>query len=179
MIGIISILVLAGVLSGVSYANPILTQITFGPSTSGSVTSGTSGVKFSGVSGWAYQGASVGSFTLANASIAITSGSNGIYTLAPNSEAFTVTIGTNHLDGTSPATPFPTFIGAITVGPLTTSGFRTTGFPVGGVVDTDFIGYKGGVSAGEIVPDPVPEPSTITMVGSGLLAMAGTLRRRF
>ena len=123
MIGIISILVLAGVLSGVSYANPILTQITFGPSTSGSVTSGTSGVKFSGVSGWAYQGASVGSFTLANASIAITSGSNGIYTLAPNSEAFTVTIGTNHLDGTlslatvtSPATPFPTFIGAITVG---------------------------------------------------------------
>lgn len=186
MIGMI--LVLAGVLSGVSYANPIATQITFGPSTTGSVTSSTSAVKFSGgVSGWAWQGSNgSGSFTLANANIAVTGGSNGVYTLASNSEAFTVTIGTSStLTGTlsldtvtSPASTTPTFIGAITVTGAT-GGFPTTGFHVGDMVDTDFIGYKGTVSAGQIVPDPIPEPGTIALLGSGLLGMAGVLRRRF
>jgi hypothetical protein len=37
----------------------------------------------------------------------------------------------------------------------------------------------GQISAGEVIPDPVPEPGTIAMMGSGLIAMAGFLRRRF
>ena len=186
LIGMISILALAGVLSGLAYANPIPTQITFGPSTAGSVTSSTSAVKFSGISGLAWQSSNgPGSFTLANANIAVTGGSNGVYTLASNAEAFTVTIGGGTLSGTlsldtvtSPASTVPTFIGKFTV-TGSSGAFPSTGFHVGNVVDTDFLGYKGTVSAGEIVPDPVPEPGTIALLGSGLLGMAGILRRRF
>lgn len=75
--------------------------------------------------------------------------------------------GTLSLDTvTSPASTTPTFIGAITVTGAT-GGFPTTGFHVGDMVDTDFIGYKGTVSAGQIVPDPIPEPGTILCWAQG------------
>src|SRR5271167_1579129 len=94
-IGIASIFVLAGVLSVVCYANPIPTQITFGPNSAGVVATGLTTESFSAVWGWAYQGANSGNpgFTLANATISVAGGSGGIYTLAPNAESFTVVIG--------------------------------------------------------------------------------------
>ena len=117
--------------------------------------------------------------------IGVLGGSNGVYTLASNAEAFAVKIGASTLTGTlsldtvtSPASVVPTFIGTFTVTGAT-GGFPSTGFHVGYVVDTDFLAYKGAVSAGEIVPDPVPEPGTIALLGSGLLGLAGVLRRRF
>ena len=104
LVGILSLIVLAGVLSGVSYANPIPVQITFGPSTAGSVTFNNTGspgasVSFSGISGLAYLGNASGNFTLSNASVAFASGSNSFYTLAANSLTLTVTIGTDSVAG--------------------------------------------------------------------------------
>jgi hypothetical protein len=60
-----------------------------------------------------------------------------------------------------------------------TAGFVNTGFATGDIVDIDFVTYKGKLSSGEIIPQaPVPEPGTIAMFGSGLLAAAGMLRRK-
>lgn len=185
LVGMISLVVLVGVLSTVSYANPIPTQITFGPSTTGSISVNSANASFTGVSGWAYQGPASGSFTLSDAVIAITGSlGNGVYSLASNAETFTVAIGPDSLSGTlslatvtGPTSPVPLFVGTITVNNAT-SGFGQTGFPVGAVVDADFVAFGGHVSAGQVVPDPVPEPGTIAMMGSGLLAVAGFLRRK-
>ena len=49
---------------------------------------------------------------------------------------------------------------------------------VGQTVGADMLLSNGAVSAGQIETDAVPEPGTIAMVGSGLLAMAGFLRRK-
>jgi hypothetical protein len=59
----------------------------------------------------------------------------------------------------------------------TTPGFAAIGFGKG-LADIDFVTYKGLLSSGEINSPSVPEPGTIALVGSGLLAAAGMLRRR-
>jgi len=186
LIGIISIFVLAGVLSGVCYANSIPTQITFGPNSAGSVTASPTSETFSGgIWGWAYQGGNSGNpgFTLANATIPVAGGSGGVYTLAANAENFTVNIGVNWLNGTlsldTVAIQPPgvaTFVGTLTIN-SSSAGFQSTGFAKGAVVSADFVAYKGNLSSGELIPS-VPEPGTIALVGSGLLAVAGMLRRR-
>jgi|SRR5271165_6589393 len=186
LIGMISIFVLAGVLSGVCYANSIPTQITFGPNSAGTVTASPALENFSGgVWGWAYQGPNHGNpgFTLANATIPVVGGSGGVYTLMANAENFTVSIGVDSLSGTlslnSVAIQPPgvaTFVGTLTVN-SSSAGFQSTGFPKGAVVSADFVTYQGNLSSGELIPS-VPEPGTIALVGSGLLALAGLLRRR-
>jgi hypothetical protein len=85
MIAMLSLVLVAGVLSGVSYANLIPVEISFGSSTTGSVTISNSSVNLSGISGWAYQGPSVGNFALSDATIPVSNGK-----LAPNSETLTV-----------------------------------------------------------------------------------------
>jgi hypothetical protein len=68
------------------------------------------------------------------------------------------------------------FVGTFTV-QTSTPGFASQGFKAGAVVDADFVTYAGHMSSGEIVA-PVPEPATFALVGSGLLAAAGFLRRK-
>ena len=186
LIGMISIFVLAGVLSGVCYANSIPTQITFGPNSAGTIAVSTAGPEtFSGVWGWAYQGAASGNpgFTMANETLTVDGVSGGIFTLAPNADTFTVSIGSDFLSGTLsldtvtiPKPGLAFFEGTLTINSAS-SGFQSSGFPVGAVVDADFAVRKGMLSDGELVPG-VPEPGTIALVGSGLLAIAGALRRR-
>jgi len=179
--GMLSIVVLVGVLSGIVYASSI--QITFGPNSSGTISMSTSSVTFSGVTGYAYQASSTGTFTMGNATVQIENSGH----LLPNTESFSVTLGSESLVGLLSLDQMATlgraslFVGTFTV-TSATSGFVSTGFPVGGVSEADFTvydGYQGAfLSSGEIQPS-VPEPGTIAMVGSAILAAAGFLRRKF
>jgi PEP-CTERM motif len=185
LIGMLSIFVLAGVLSGVSYANPIPTQITFGPSSGGTVTTGITTETFSGVWGWAYQGANSGNpgFNLANETLTVTGGGGGFYTLAANADNFTIQIGVNSLSGTlsldtvTLQSPLALFVGTLTIN-SSSPGFQSSGYPTGAVVNADFVTYKGNLSSGEITPS-VPEPSSLALLGTGVLGLAGVIRRKF
>jgi hypothetical protein len=183
LVVVLSLLVLAGSLTGVSFANNI--QITLGPSTSGLITTTSSSANFLNVAGYALQGGGLGlgTFGFLNGNIAVTNVTGPTYTLAVNSEAVTINIGSDTLNGnfslasfTQITSKIEIFVGTFTVTGAT-SGFANSGFPVGSVADADFVTYKGSLSSGELVPT-VPEPGTIAMVGSGLLAMAGVLRRK-
>ena len=177
-----ALLFLATMLTGASFANVIPTQITFGPNTTGSISVTSTYASFSSVSGYSYQTVQAGTFTLADNTIFFANG-NSPYTLLPNSSWFTVDIGADSLAGwVSLDTmysngPFGFFTGKYSI-TSSTSGFVQTGFPVGASVDIDFVTYQGRLSSGEIIP-AVPEPGTIALVGSGLLAAAGMLRRKF
>jgi len=99
-------------------------------------------VSLTRLSGWACQAANTWGFTLSNATIGVTGGSNGVHTLASNTETFTVTIGSKLLTGdlplntvTSSGSLTPLILGTITN--TGESGFAVTGFPAGAVVDTD------------------------------------------
>ena len=180
----LGLLFLATMLAGASFATVVPTQITFGPNTTGSVNVTNTQASFLSVTGHAYQAANTGSFSFATNTVFFANG-NSPYTLLPNSSWFTVDIGSDSLTGWVDLNtmyvngPFGFFIGTYTIAG-STSGFVQTGFPVGAVVDIDFVTYKGRLSSGEIIPDaPVPEPGTIALVGSGLLAAAGMLRRKF
>jgi len=189
LIGMLSLLLLAGVLSGVSYANPIPIQITFGPNVTGTVTVGTHSATFaggphnSGFAGLAWQaGQPQGNFTLSGATLNYATGSNP-YTFGPNSQAFTVTIGSNTLSGLLSVdalfvnAKYGFFAGTYDI-TSSSWGFVQTGFPVGAVVDIDFVTYYGKISSGEVNPVSTPEPGSIALMGTGLLGLAGFLRRR-
>jgi hypothetical protein len=178
LISMLSLVVLAGALTGVSYANAI--QITLGQSTAGTATAGSTGASFSGVSGYAYQGTNAGTYWLSDATLTGT-GCNVVCTLAANSETLTVTIGADTLVGTLSLDTEA--LGAYLQGSLyvssSTQGFIDTGYAVGQTVGADLVVIGGHVSSGQIETDAVPEPGSIALMGSGLIAMAGFLRRRF
>jgi hypothetical protein len=179
----LSLLALALVLTGASFANVIPTQITFGNSQTGSVTIGNTAAKFTAMTGYAWQSGPTGSFSLSGATLQYAN-QNSPYSFGPNSQSFTVKIGPDTLTGLLSVealfinAKWGFFAGAYDI-TSSTAGFVNTGFATGNVVDIDFVTYKGNLSSGEIIPQvPVPEPSTIAMVGSGLLMAAGFLRRK-
>jgi hypothetical protein len=66
-----------------------------------------------------------------------------------------------------------TLIGSVTV--TSVSGFSNE-YKTNGVYPIDLTLRNGLVSSGEI--PPVPEPGTLTLLGTGLIAAAGFLRRK-
>jgi hypothetical protein len=183
LIFVISIIALVTVLTGASFANLVPMQITFGPNTTGSVTIGTTAATFTPITGFAYQGVPAGTFSMSGASLSYAN-SNSPYSFGPNSQTFTVSIGSNWMTGLLSVqalfinSKWGFFAGQYDI-TSSSVGFQQTGFAQGSVVDIDFVTYKGNLSSGEIIPgSPVPEPGTIAMVGSGLLAFAGMLRRK-
>jgi hypothetical protein len=66
-----------------------------------------------------------------------------------------------------------TLIGSLTV--TSVSGFSNE-FKLNGVYPIDLTLRNGIVSSGEV--PPVPEPGTLTLLGTGLIAAAGFLRRK-
>lgn len=177
LIGILSLLLLAGTLTGVSYANAI--QITLGQSTTGTATAGNTGASFSNVSGYAYQGTNAGTYWLTDATLTGTN-CNVVCTLAANSETLTVTIGSDTLVGTLSLNTEA--FGAALFGSLditsSTAGFTNTGYAAGQTVGADLVVVGSAVSSGQINTDAVPEPGTIALMGTGPVGLAGFLRRR-
>ncbi len=177
LIGILSLLLVAGALTGVSYATAI--QITMGQNTTGTATAGNTGASFSNVSGYAYQGTNAGTYWLSDATLT-GSNCNWVCSLGSNSETLTVTIGADTLVGTLSLNTEA--LGAFLDGSLyidsSTAGFVSTGYAVGQTVGADLVVIGGHVSSGQIETDAVPEPGTIALMGSGLLGLAGFLRRR-
>jgi hypothetical protein len=179
----ISLVALAVALTSASFANVVPTQITFGPNTTGSVTIGNTSATFTPITGYAYQGLPAGTFSLSGATLNYANNSSP-YSFGPNSQTFTVSIGPDTLTGLLSIQAlfingkWGFFAGAYDI-TSSTAGFVNTGFATGDIVDIDFVTYKGKLSSGEIIPQaPVPEPGTIAMFGSGLLAAAGMLRRK-
>jgi len=176
----LALLVLATVFTGASFANVIPTQITFGPNTTGSVSIGNTADTFTPITGFAYQAGPSGTFTLAGATLNYSNNSSP-YSFVPNSQWFTVSIGPDTMTGWLSVEAlfingkYGLFAGAYNI-TSSTPGFVHTGFRPGQAT-IDFVTYQGQLSSGEINPS-VPEPGTIALVGSGLLAAAGALRRR-
>jgi hypothetical protein len=177
----LALLVLVTVFTGASFANGIPTQITFGPNTVGSVTIGTTAATFTAITGFAYQGIPAGTFSLSGATLNYSNNSSP-YSFGPNSQTFTVSIGPDTMSGWLSVqalfinAKYGFFAGTFDI-TSTTPGFANTGFGKG-LVDIDFVTYNGNLSSGEIIPGSVPEPGTIALLGSGLLAAAGMLRRK-
>jgi hypothetical protein len=182
LIFVLALLVLAGSLTGVSFANAILISLGGG---AGTIATTPTSADFLNVAGTALQsgGLGLGTFGFLNGNIPVTTVSGTTYNLAVNSETVTISIGTDWMIGNFSLASFTplnsnvdAFVGTFLV-TNATSGFRYSGYQVGSVADADFLTYRGTFSAGELNPG-VPEPGTIALVGSGLLAMAGFLRRK-
>jgi len=174
-----ALLILTLALSGASFANAI--QITLGQNTAGTASAGTTGASFTGVSGYAYQGANAGTYSLSDASYSGT-GCGVMCTLTGGPQTVTVTIGSDTLVGTLNLTTeygSAALFGSVAI-TSSTPGFASTGYAAGQTVGADVVVVGGHVSSGQIETDsPVPEPGSLTLIGSGLLAAAGMLRRKF
>lgn len=103
----------------------------------------------------------------------------GTWSIGASGTGFSLGTGSNTLAGTIDWTNagliggIETIVGTITVSSVT--GFNGE-IGVGGTYPIDIeLNESGGISGGQI---PVPEPATLTLLGTGLIAMAGFLRRK-
>lgn len=72
-------------------------------------------------------------------------------------------------------------VGALDPGLLALLGFPTLTTSGSGFIITlivDFAGASGSVSSGNIFVTPVPEPGTLALFGTGLIGLAGLVRRK-
>src|SRR5271157_136109 len=159
LIGMLSLLLLAGVLSGVSYANASPAQISFGPSGFNSVTFTNTGspgetVTFSGVSGPAslFDGISTsfpGTFTIGNGTGPLTPDGFGGFLVGTPPLSFTASFGgAGSLVGILTLEDIPTgqgwapqFLGNLFISSSTL--LPAYGFVAGKTVDTDFAVFLG------------------------------------
>jgi PEP-CTERM motif len=154
------------------------------------------------LSGFAYYGATVGSYSMTmiggrSGPPTLGAPTDGIYPLNMNGNMidFSSTFGSYFLDGTvdlinvTDGTNTPRFIGGLDI-----TSSNIPGFADGAVAPLDFNIYlgrnptidqvysgeahstEGPIASGEL--QPVPEPSSIALFGSGALGLAGMLRRK-
>jgi len=193
------------------------TQVTIGPSSTGTATFTGSGCPaascltvnlgtFTGVADLVIGGVSQtpGHYTLDISSFTVTSGNGGATftpTSVPATSTFSFTNGTDAFSGTVNVTEIaddthsPRFVATLTITSCSGTGdFCTSLWPKPSVVSMDFtitLGSNpvlgslwnntatttsGKVSSGEVLP--APEPVSMLLFGSGLLAVGAALRRR-
>lgn len=180
-----ALLVLATLFTGAGFATVIPTPISFGFG-SAAVTASPTGATLPALHGGAFQffTGPYGTYSTGGGYIPVVSGPSPL--TSPNSETFTFNIGTDTLTG------WANFTQDVVIGngyyfltgyyhvTSSTAGFINTGYPTGSTAAIDMtiapFGGKEILSGGELLP--TPEPGTIALVGSGLLAAAGMLRRK-
>lgn len=154
------------------------------------------------LSGFAYYGANVGTYTMdmisgRSGAPSLGAPTDGIYPINMNGNTidFTFDYGSSFLDGTvdllnvTDGTNVPRFIGGLQI-----TSSNIPGFVDGSYAPLDFNIFlgnnptidqvysgsahstEGPISSGELLP--TPEPSSIALLGSGVLGLAGVLRRK-
>jgi hypothetical protein len=170
--------------------------ITFTGNGAGSV-----GVSTSGLSGNAFfDSDALGTYALGATSFTAGPQSSSLFPAGANSESFSFTggdgdslTGTIHWTVIQDNTPQPKFFGLLTIGtrsgdaaftsnfsgPTANIDFITNALSSGGTLDQLALTTNSAtatVSAGEV--NPVPEPGTLALFGSGLVALGGLIRRK-
>ena len=190
------------VILGTSDPGQILVTNT-GPDSADIVFTGTCGGNSDCLTGYGYYGANVGTYSMwfvsgRSGNVLLESPTDGVYPIDMNGNVidFAFNYGSTFLDGTiilnnvTDGTNAPRFIGGLFI-----TSSNLPGFGSGGYSDLDFNAYlgnnptidqvfsgmahstQGPLSSGEL-PGATPEPSSIALFGSGVLGLAGVLRRK-
>lgn len=191
------------VILGSSSPGQILVTNT-GPNSADLSFTGTCGTHSDCLTGLGFYGANVGSYSMwfasgGSGSLTLGSPTSGVYPLnmAGNTIDFAFSYGSSFLDGTitlsnvTDGTNTPRFIGDLNI-----TSSNLPGFTDGGHADLDLNAYlgnnpkidqvfsgeahstRGPLSSGELVPTTTPEPSSMALFGSGVLGLAGLVRRK-
>jgi hypothetical protein len=175
-----------------------------GPNSADMSFTGTCGATPDCLSGFGYYGSNVGNYSMwfaggGSGHLALGSPTSGVYPLSMggNTIDFTFSYGTSFLDGTvtlfnvTDGSNAPRFLGGLDI-----TSSNIPGFVDGGYANLDFNAYlgnnpridqvfsgqahstEGPLSSGELVPASTPEPSSLALFGSGVLGLAGLLRRK-